>query len=517
MVDSLVPYRVHRLVSRQRSVSFDPRSDRVRTLTRSFGLALMLGVSALLAACGGGGGDAAPASAPAVTTPAVTKQPASQTVTPGASVTFDVVATGNGLAYQWQRSTTGGVSWQSISGATSQSYAITPVDATMNGDQYHVIIQNPAGMVVSEAATLTVTSPPAGGGNGGTTSIVSLPADLLARPAAAGCAALRSGDFNLMTPTVAGPLAQQWERLRFDAATMTSTRSDGSTATWSDNGGDCRFRAQGATYSADVAVTQAGVIAGTLTRNGVTRLFLGVPAQTHTLVDLAGTWNVMGVDYSSANAALLGSAGTTTLNDSGRYVSGVNCRLDATWAINNCVTVDPSVLALVPTLTAESDGGFAMTDFTGMTTRLFAYRAGSGDLMVAVVSLDGNFALYTPDRSIPLPEIGSVNENWNYDANGQFVAYPVSQSSNTVTAVDAAAGTYTRVARTNGGTRETTSTLFANNPRRGYVFRPAAVVTASDGTQVQLNEYTFMRMHGMGFAPVLLPGPKTFELSMARP
>jgi hypothetical protein len=42
-------------------------------------------------------------------------------------------------------------------------------------------------------------------------------------------------------------------------------------------------------------------------------------------------------------------------------------------------------------------------------------------------------------------------------------------------------------------------------------------VTASDGTLIQLNEFSFLRLHGMGFAPVLLPRPKTFEFSVGQP
>jgi hypothetical protein len=391
-----------------------------------------------------------------------------------------------------------------------------PFTATA-GNPYDAALVNLSTALTSSGTSLPVLTSSVVASSGAAASIIALPPDMLLRRAAASCSAMRSGDFHIVTPTPGAPLAQQWDKLTFDAATMTSTRSDGATATWSDNGGDCRFKAQGTSYGADVAVTQAGVIAGTLTRNGVTRTFFGVPVQTHTLADLAGTWNVIGLEYSSIDVAFLGSAGTTTLNDSGRYTGGINCRLDTTWAVNNCATVASAILALIPTITAEPDGGFAMTDITGMSSRLFVYRGGSGDLMVAVVSVNGTFAVYTPDKSIPLPTVGAVSKGWSYDANAQLVAYPVGEGSSTVISVDTAADTYTRVSRSNGGTRETTNTLSLNNPRRGYFHRPMSIVTASDGTQVQLNEYTAMRLHGIGLVPLLLPGPKTFELSVTRP
>lgn len=112
-----------------------------------------------LSACGGGGdgGAGGGVTPPApVTPPAITVQPASLSVGPGGSATFSVTATGAGLAYQWQRSTTGGLGFAPIAGATSNSYTLSPVQSTMNGDQFLVVIQNVGGTVSSAAATLTV-------------------------------------------------------------------------------------------------------------------------------------------------------------------------------------------------------------------------------------------------------------------------------------------------------------------------------------------------------------------------
>lgn len=79
---------------------------------QGFKATLMLGAAMLVAACGGGsaGDEVVP---PAVTPPA-------------------------------------------ISGATQASYSVGPVDATMNGHQFRVAIQNPAGVAISQAAVLTV-------------------------------------------------------------------------------------------------------------------------------------------------------------------------------------------------------------------------------------------------------------------------------------------------------------------------------------------------------------------------
>ena len=84
--------------------------------------------------------------------PAITTQPQNQTVNPGGSATFSVVATGTSLSYQWRQN------GADIVDATASSYTLTnaqPVDA---GD-YTVLVSNPAGSVLSAAALLTVNSP----------------------------------------------------------------------------------------------------------------------------------------------------------------------------------------------------------------------------------------------------------------------------------------------------------------------------------------------------------------------
>lgn len=119
--------------------------------------AAWLVAAALVAGCGGGGsGTPDPSPPPAVQPPVITQQPAAQTVAAGASATFSVTATGNGLAYAWQRSTNGGLSFAAITGATQGSYTVAAVDESMNGHQFRVVIQNTGGTVTSSPATLTV-------------------------------------------------------------------------------------------------------------------------------------------------------------------------------------------------------------------------------------------------------------------------------------------------------------------------------------------------------------------------
>ncbi len=86
--------------------------------------------------------------------PAITNQPAGQTVCLGNSVNLAVSGTGSSpLFYQWQKNSA------NITGATNGSYTIGSV-ATGDTGTYSVLISNSCGSVTSMNAVLTVNTPP---------------------------------------------------------------------------------------------------------------------------------------------------------------------------------------------------------------------------------------------------------------------------------------------------------------------------------------------------------------------
>jgi glucose/arabinose dehydrogenase len=94
--------------------------------------------------------------------PNITQEPASATVSAGATATFTVAATGTPpLAYQWQKLV--GATWTNlanggrISGATSATLSIANSQSSDGGD-YRVIVSNTSGTDTSSTATLTVTA-----------------------------------------------------------------------------------------------------------------------------------------------------------------------------------------------------------------------------------------------------------------------------------------------------------------------------------------------------------------------
>ncbi len=83
--------------------------------------------------------------------PTISSQPASQTVAPGANVTFSVSASGaNPLSYQWFFSAT-----NAITDATNATLSLSSVTST-NAGGYAVLVTNAFGSATSVVATLTV-------------------------------------------------------------------------------------------------------------------------------------------------------------------------------------------------------------------------------------------------------------------------------------------------------------------------------------------------------------------------
>jgi hypothetical protein len=85
--------------------------------------------------------------------PAISVQPADQTVPVGSPVSFSVSATGAPpLRYQWQRN------GSPIPGATAATYSIAAATAADNGAAFRAVVSNGTGTATSNAATLTVTN-----------------------------------------------------------------------------------------------------------------------------------------------------------------------------------------------------------------------------------------------------------------------------------------------------------------------------------------------------------------------
>jgi hypothetical protein len=401
------------------------------------------------------------------------------------------------------------------------SATLTPRTATAPGDAYDQALDNLASSLSRSGTTLaTLTTAAVGAASGPSTApVASLPAELLLQPATPTCSAMRSGTYRLVTPTSGATIAEQTSLAVFDATTLRITRADGSTSTWSANG-ECRFTDQGSGYSADLVVSQAGVMVGRYTKdNGATyRNFIGFVEQSHTLAELAGDWN--NINLGPQGAGFVGSAGSATLNASGVFTAGTACENASTWAIDVCTPLTASLLDLLSPLVVDNSGGFDFIDKVpqAVTARAFAYRSGSGRLMMVAVGREGGFGFWAPQSSVALPTVGAVTTSWNIDTNASLgSASAIYLRSNTIASVDAATGSYSRIQKTPGTNNDHPETLFINNPRAGFLFRPAGSSTAVDGSLQTINQFSALRLPGSGIAPALLQRLQLFNLSVIAP
>jgi hypothetical protein len=151
--------------------------------------------------------------------PAITTQPAGQSITSGQRATFNVVASGSSpLSYQWLKNGT------AIAAATSTSYSTPPTSSADNGALFSVVVSNSVGSVASAGAPLTVTA--AAGGVAPTITVQ--PADQT----------ISSGQSATFAVAASGsaPLSYQWQKNGLALAAATSATYRTPPETIGDNG-----------------------------------------------------------------------------------------------------------------------------------------------------------------------------------------------------------------------------------------------------------------------------------------
>ena len=350
-----------------------------------------------------------------------------------------------------------------------------------------------------------------------TTAKASLPADLLLKPAAASCAALRSCRYQVVMPQAGATLADQSGIVTIDAATLAIVYTDGSSGQLTAHATEaCRFTDE--TGLSDLVVSKAGVVAvrsydpGSATYTPA----IAFPVQAHALAELAGAWNTLGLQY-DGTSAYVGATASGTFSATGT-LSGVSTCGDAgDWNVATCNAVTGGL----PSFQVDAAGGFDAfpAGSTVAGSRTFAYRSGSGDLMMVNVDGDGSFEIRTPAHAVDTPAVGRVTTTWDLRYTNALLATPsLTESTNTVQSVDASGASYTRLAKTVGGTDEHVETVQLDDPRSGYNFRAAATVTGTDGTTVvNVSEWTTLPVRGMGLNALLRPAQKQFMFSVQQP
>ncbi len=369
-------------------------------------------------------------------------------------------------------------------------------------------------------ATVLQTTPTAA--PSGTASVA---ADVALQAQATTCAALRSGTYRLVVPTVGADGsfgAESTEKLTINATVPAITVAAGETITLSPLAGSpCRFSTSG---GGDIVVSGSGVFA---MRTGDGYFGVGFPEQAFALADLAGDWNFLGYDRSTQTDPLAPQSLTVTISSAGVVAFTSLCENAKT-----CSTTGlPS-----PPLTINATGGFDINFSATEKSRLFAFRAGGGEMMLVGVGQDGTWSFGTRRRTNPQPTVGATNLSWSVNAGNALagsiytqIGQPTTESSNTITGVDTVNDAYTRNNVTNFNsvpviTRPETifNNAVAGTARQGYRWRrPDTGVTNSAGATVNVSEFVALPLRGIGINAVALPNPNPaasqFVLSVAKP
>lgn len=357
---------------------------------------------------------------------------------------------------------------------------------------------------VAASSPANPTPPPA------TSGTASLPADLLLKPAAANCTALRSGTYRAVyfQASNAGQYATETLTIDTAALTVTPTRS-GATARQLIALGTCRFLVSDGT---ELVVSQAGVVSLRFsTGPGTFANGIAFPEQTHAVAELAGSWNALGWERDTPTATTYHAiAFNVVFGSDGKPTSGSACD-----DVKTCAPIPAAELAFL-TLTANAAaGGFDLTSSDPAdpyVDRLFAYRAGGGELMLVSISGNGSFSLLTRERTNDPPTVGNISRNFDLSIGRTLASTgSIAESGNTILTVDTASNGFTRstFGYLNNGTVFATwnQSLQRNTPRNGYTLRigETAVPTNVAGVTATNREFVALGMRGMGFSAVELP------------
>ncbi|RDK05047.1 hypothetical protein [Cupriavidus lacunae] len=302
------------------------------------------------------------------------------------------------------------------------------------------------------------------------------------QPASATCATFRSGKYQKADLT-----ANNVQRFTVDAVKLTRTNdTTGAVEQFQANDTEaCRF----GNADARLLVSKSGI--SLERRAGASSLV--IPDQTIPLSEIAGDWVALGFERPDGGGTLAPGLIKFTVDSAGKFVSAADCGLSA---------CSPWPAGDLPAVSVNADGGFNLKDSTG-SARAFAFKGVDGSIAVVIVH-QGGFMIAKRPTPRALPAVGAVSSYWDavINLNG---GTDISEYSNTVTAVDTAANTYTR--QRNDGRID----FWRNNvPSNGLRYRPAAPNAAE---VIGMN----VANTGMTVAISVNPANSFYDISIDRP
>lgn len=311
--------------------------------------------------------------------PAITAQPANQTVCAGANATFSITSAA-ATTFQWQVSSDGGATWSSIGGATTNSYTVTGATAGQSGNLYRCIATTICGSTTSNSATLTV--------NTGAV-ITAQPAD----------ATICTGQSNNLCVTATGTgLTYQWQSAPTCAGPFTNISGATSNCYNASPASNTAYRCQVnsstcpgvvnsncATLTVVTSVTVTGQPANQTVCEGGNASFTaaasgtGLSYQWQISTDGGTTWT----NISGATNATYNITGVTAALNNNRYRCVISNGVCATPGISN------AAILTVNTLPVVSSSPSSATLCTGSNNTFNVSASGTGITYQWQISTDG--------------------------------------------------------------------------------------------------------------------------------
>src|SRR5215472_8383008 len=297
--------------------------------------------------------------------PAITTQPATQTVTAGQTATFTVTATGTApLSYQWQKN------GADIAGAASAAYTTPATAISDTGSTFDVVVSNSAGTATSNAATLTVNPGP-------------VAPTITSQPTNQTVTAGQTATFTLVASGTT-PLSYQWQKNGANIAGATSASYTTPATTTADSGSTfvvivSNSAGTATSNSATLMVNPAPVVP-TITTQPTNQTVTAGQAATFSVVasgtaPLSYQWQKNGANIAGATSASYTTPATTTV-DSGSTFKVVVSNSSGT-ATSNSVTLTVSSAPVAPTINTQPTN---QTVTAGQTATFSVVASGTAPL-----------------------------------------------------------------------------------------------------------------------------------------
>ena len=229
---------------------------------------------------------------------------------------------------------------------------------------------------------------------------------------------------------------------------------------------------------------------------------VGIPEQKLDVSALAGTYDR--VQYGTTFDAESGDFGTTIFAADGQNGLSVNCPLGH----GNCVDDTQTKGKLV----ANPDGGFDYMENGASQARVFGFRNASGRNLLLAQAPDGTVIVLAAKATLALPDVGKSSSFWQFTVNAAGPG-AVSEDANTVTAVDATAGTVTR----QFGSDSHIDSISFNAPFAGTRYRATNACTSSTGGAFACNGVVQLPYGGVVLTVSSVPTKHFITVSIDKP